>query len=469
MDTKTIRFPLLRVFVFRGEACLGWDCFCKHSIQIGSHPESDVFLDDPSIADKHAVIYVKGDKVVVSAKTHESNLCVNNKQVTSAIIGPLDYVGMGPFTLKVKVSRKKVPRPPDKTRPKIVQPLSSKPKVIEKWKTPSHVKTASAPNQEVGGYRVIFKGDLMDGFKPQTVKANLCALLPSDPDTVTSYLNKQRILATHSISMGAAKKYCLALEKAGARCTIETVVSDSNNQTQSVEKIPLAFPTKKEATLEFNSQGTKKELAPLADNTLNSTRVSEPLQHQPMDPDEDDDPEEEEIIRPFLKTVLLGNVYTQDFASGKARVLEIIKFKGNTIVDLQYLAPNKKYIVDKNGKRFCLAKYTSKEVCRLFFNESQTGLIKTPGSPDKPLAELCTHEYLHQKKKRIFSIVITNGQTFHLEEGGYHYHLRLVPKQDSPRGTLVDNTQRAVLQKHLKIERSACVFDGVFEFVSVAT
>ena len=55
------KIPIAQVFVFRDEKCLGWDCFYKHSIHIGSHSESDLFLDDPSIADKHAVIYITGD------------------------------------------------------------------------------------------------------------------------------------------------------------------------------------------------------------------------------------------------------------------------------------------------------------------------------------------------------------------------------------------------------------------------
>ena len=52
---ETRKFPVSQVFVFKGETLIGWDCFYKHSIRVGSHPQSDIFLDDPSIAGRHAV------------------------------------------------------------------------------------------------------------------------------------------------------------------------------------------------------------------------------------------------------------------------------------------------------------------------------------------------------------------------------------------------------------------------------
>ncbi|MDX2447959.1 MAG: AgmX/PglI C-terminal domain-containing protein [Desulfobacterales bacterium] len=429
-DEKT---PIAQVFVFRDETCLGWDYFYKHSIQIGSHSESDLFLDHPSIAGKHAVIYVKGDNIVVSAKAHDADLCVNHVHVMSAILRPLDFVNMGPFTLKVKIPEIKGHPSIDSKGPKRVPRLSMRPKVVEKWKKRPQEKTQEPSDAKARDYRIIFKGDLIEGFKPETVKANLCALLPSDPNTVTSYLEKRRSLVTHNISMDAAKKYCLAFKKAGARCTIEAVATDPNNRSENVEKIPVVFPLQKDTTVEFEPGEDKKKGALNKDNASTSAKVPTPQPAQQMHPDEDDDLEEEEVIRPFLKTDLLESAYTQVSVAEKACVLEIIKFKDDTIFDLQYLSPKEKYSLDKSGKRFCLAKYTSKKACHVFFRGDQSGFITNPGKPDKRLAELCTRENLHQKKKRIFSTTISTGQTCRIEEDGYHYHLQLVPRQDSPK------------------------------------
>jgi len=427
------KIPIAQVFVFRDETCLGWDCFYKHSIQIGSHSESDLFLDDPSIAGKHAVIYIKGDNIVVSAKAHDADLWVNHIKVMSAILRPLDFVNMGPFTLKIKIPDIKDHPSLDSKGPKRVPRQSVRPKAIEKWKKPPQEKTQEPSDAKARDYRVIFKGDLIEGFKPETVKANLCALLPSDPNTVTSYLEKRRTLVIHNISMDAAKKYCRAFIKAGARCTIEAVASDPNNRSTNVEKIPVVFPSQKDTTIEFEPGEDEKNVAPIKDDTCTSTQVPAPQPAQQMYPDEDDDLEEEEVIRPFLKTDLLESAYTQASVAGKACVLEIIKFKGDTVVDLKYLSPKEKYSFDKSGKRFCLAKYTSTKACHVFFRGDQSGIIINPGKPEKRLAELCTRENLHQKKKRIFSTTISTGQTCRLEEDGYHYQLRLVPKQDSPK------------------------------------
>jgi len=430
---RSKKIPIAQVFVFRDETCLGWDCFYKHSIQIGSHSESDLFLDDPSIAGKHAVVYIKGNNIIVSAKAHDADVCVNHKQVMSAIIKPLDFVSIGPFTLKVKIPEIKDHPSLSAKEPKKAPGPSMRPKVVEKWKKRSQEKSQAPSDAKAPGFRVIFKGDLMEGFKPETVKANLCVLLPSDPNTVTSYLEKRRILVAHHISMAAAKKHCLALNKAGARCTIEAVAIDPNHRPANIDKIPVVSSSEKDMTIRIQLGEDKKKVAHINDNTGTSTKVPASQPARQMPPDEDDELEEEEVVRPFLKTDLLESATTRETVVGKACVLEIIKYKGDNIVDLQCLSPKEKYSFYKSGKRFCLAKYTSKKVCHVFFQGDQSGIITNPGKPDKRLAELCTRENLRQKKKRIFSTTISTGQTCRLEEDGYHYHLRLVPKQNSPK------------------------------------
>lgn len=442
------KIPIAQVFVFRDETCIGWDCFYKHSIQIGSHSESDLFLDDPSIAGKHAVIYVKGDNIVVSAKAHDADVCVNHIQVMSAILRPLDFVNMGPFTLKVKIPDIEDYPSIGGKEPKKVPRLSMRPKVIEKWKKRPQEKTQAPSGAKSRDYRVIFKGDLIEGFKPETVKANLCALLPFGPNTVTSCLEKRRTLVSHKISMDVAKKYCLDFKKAGACCTIEAVAIDPNNRSANVEKISEIFPSQRDTTIEFEPGEDKKKATPTKADT--SKKVLSPQPAQQRHPDEDDDLEEEEVIRPFLKTDLLESDYTQASVAGKAYVLEIIKFKDDTIVDLQCLSPKEKYSLDKSGKRFCLAKYTSTKACHVFFGGDQAGIITNPGKPDKRLAELCTRETLHQKKKRIYSTTISAGQTCRLEENGYHYHLRLVPRQDSPKVSIPATHSVSFLKSILK-------------------
>ena len=373
--------PIAQVFVFRNGTCLGWDCFSKQSIQIGRHSASDIILDDPSIAGNHAAIYIKSGKIVVSAKTHESNLRVNNKPVTSAILSPLDYIGMGPFNLKIKLSGRKDRSAPKQAGPRSVQNPSAKPRIIEKWKQPPQRNT---------------------------------------PDTSTQ-----------------------------------------DNQPENAEKKPLVSPPEKDAASAVTPWKTARKAAPQKDPAVSASRVQVGRQNPTMPPDEDDEGEEEEVIRPFLKTALLESTHSQGFAARKTEVLEIIKFKGATIIDLQYLSPRKTYTIKKEGNRFCLAKYTSRDVCHLFFSEGESGLIKMPGAPDKYLADLCTHEYLYKKKKRLYSIAILSGQTFHLQDSGYHYHLRLVPRQESPKVSL-PVTQHVPFYKSLLKSTGLHVFIMVF-------
>ncbi|MEW5803837.1 MAG: AgmX/PglI C-terminal domain-containing protein [bacterium] len=96
---------IVQFFVFQGGSYLGWDCFHKERISLGKSDDADLVLHDQSIADLHAVIHWKGDHLIVSDESlgQGGGVKVNGRQVAARILGPLDFVTIGPYTLKIKV------------------------------------------------------------------------------------------------------------------------------------------------------------------------------------------------------------------------------------------------------------------------------------------------------------------------------------------------------------------------------
>ncbi len=347
LNTNTARpeydaepLPIAQVFVFKDETCLGWDCFYKDTIRIGRDPGMDIRLNDAAIAEKHAEVYIKGDKIVVSATTHELELWVNDQIVTSAILNTLDYITIGPYTLKVKLPQIRSKLQP-KEKPKIVPCLSPRPNVIEKWR--KHA----------------------DQREPTNVK-----------------------------------------EK------------DNATAKDAFTNEPSSSPKQKR-------------------------RIDTEL-------DEDDEFEEEETIQPFLQAELLETSHALGLGRNTNHVLEIIKCKGEAVVDFKCIGPKEKYDIHTGTKRFRLAAYKSIESCHVYFSSSHAGHTKQPGATARCLADLCTRKNLHRKKKKIYTIRLVAGQTFSIGDGDYHYQLRLIPRSESPKVSVTAKSTRPLFKNLIK-------------------
>lgn len=447
---ETRKYPVSQVFVFKGETLIGWDCFYKHSIRVGSHPESDILLDDPSIAGRHAVFYIKGNKIVVSARAHELDLRVNHKRATSSILTPLDYVGIGPYTLKVKIPDRSDPGPLAEVSPGKPQLLSVKPKLIKKPKNWLGRKKSTQSTWVALKYRVIFKGDLIKGFDPDTVTANLCALLPSDKNTVKAYLEKQKPLVTRADSLTAAKNQYNAFKKAGARCTIEAIEPGPGHPPARGEKpgrLSVVAPPAPEAIKSGNDIDTQ---APMDEEKTARAKVVSMDRRPDIELDDDDEREEEEHIQPFLKEALVEPFHPYSPGASKSHVLEIIKFKGSTVIDVDTIEPKGKFEIVNQGKLFCLSTYKSTDACSVFFRKTDTGQLQEGGAADRSLSELCTPERLRHTKKGLYAITLSMGQTFLFEKNEYCYHLRLVPRQQSPKVTLTADSEMPFYKSLIK-------------------
>ena len=441
--------PIAQVFIFKDEACLGWDCFYKQTIRIGRDPGMDICLNEATVADKHAEVYIKGDKIVVSATTHELKLRVNDQLVTSAILNTLDYISIGPYTLKIKLPQIKNKRPSTKKFPK--HPGAAiRPKVVEKWRRHADQNKPVVTPLNANRYRLIFDGDLRNGVKPQTVAAKLRKLLAVDSETVRKAIQKRQPLVLKNLSKRKAKKYMVALKKIGARCKLEASAAKPETEIVSAEN-RKATPTLKAIGGPEPAALKNTEITTAKDAPKTVPSPSSQQNHQ-IDPeqDEDDDLEEVENIQPFLKTALLENSPAQGPGPHIDHVLEIVKSKGDAVVDYKCLTPKEKYDIQTGSKRFRLAAYKSIESCHVYFSPSHDGHIKNQGFTDRILSDLCTTENIHRRKKKIYTIRLVAGQTFSIEDSGYRYQIRLIPRSESPKVSVPAKSTGSLLKNIVK-------------------
>ena len=151
---------IIKCFVFSGQDFLGWDCFQKRIVSVGSSQNADILLDHPEIQDIHAIFYRKGNQVVISDKTTSGQVRVNGQTVRTYILKPLDMVSIGPFTLKLKLNNITEPSPhPDAQ-------VSHTPEA-------NHHQEPHQSSNSPTRYKVIFNGRIADGYSFEDVKLKI--------------------------------------------------------------------------------------------------------------------------------------------------------------------------------------------------------------------------------------------------------------------------------------------------------
>ena len=96
---------IAQVYIFRKEECLGWDCFYKDTISIGSGTNADIRLDEKELAEIHAHINIADGKIIVTPHNGTQSIHVNGKPVASGVLGPFDFITVGSHSIKVKLPK----------------------------------------------------------------------------------------------------------------------------------------------------------------------------------------------------------------------------------------------------------------------------------------------------------------------------------------------------------------------------
>jgi len=94
---------VLQVVILRDGLLVGTEVFTPGTYALGSAPTSDLRLDDPTIAPRHAILYFQNGRVALQDTGSSTGSYVNGHRISACEIRSADEVLCGPFVLKTRV------------------------------------------------------------------------------------------------------------------------------------------------------------------------------------------------------------------------------------------------------------------------------------------------------------------------------------------------------------------------------
>lgn len=101
---------VLQVVILRDGLLIGTEVLVPGSYTVGSEPGSALHLDDEHVEGTHAVLLFKNGRIAVQDNSAEGGVFVNGHRISACEVRSVDEVGVGPFTLKLKLLSQKPAR-----------------------------------------------------------------------------------------------------------------------------------------------------------------------------------------------------------------------------------------------------------------------------------------------------------------------------------------------------------------------
>ncbi len=368
-----------QLFVFEGEDYLGWDCFDQDSVAVGKDKYADLCLEDSRIADTQALFQFRENRVVLIDPTQSGLVRVNDHPIGTCLLGPLDVVTIGRFTVKARL--KPIQRPPTQVQP-----------AIQDTKSP-----APAAEEEEGKV----KAGLLPPEKPLTPPettggpgpAATPVLEKNNPPVLSPTPQRQPPLKSRKTAMGAAvakgqkskqepassqvstdrqplkdaetSEILKALEplneqRAETSTKAERASMGANvrenpivEAKQNLSPAPETPPVKETPELEMSPEAAEDsetteakecqedEQAPLASVNPDVRPVPGVLD---LEDDEEDDPEDIEASFSLKDKVFADQAGSLPKKSQQS-VLEVVRLRNDRVLDVRFLGPQEKYRV----------------------------------------------------------------------------------------------------------------------------
>lgn len=89
-------------------------------------------------------------------------------------------------------------------------------------------------------YRVVFEGQIAEGFSIGMVKKNLAKLFKADAERIATIFSGQAVVLKRNIDHPTALKYQAALQKAGAITALKTASGSKESPTDAASSAPSA-------------------------------------------------------------------------------------------------------------------------------------------------------------------------------------------------------------------------------------
>ena len=97
---------VLQVVILRDGLLVGTEVLMPGSWSLGSGPQVELKLDDPSIDPVHAVLYFQNGRSAIQDNNSRAGVYVNGHRVRACEVRSVDEIAVGPFSLKTRVVSK---------------------------------------------------------------------------------------------------------------------------------------------------------------------------------------------------------------------------------------------------------------------------------------------------------------------------------------------------------------------------
>jgi len=89
-------------------------------------------------------------------------------------------------------------------------------------------------------YAIVFKGEIIDGFQPISVKAHMAKLLKAGPDKMQALFSGKQVVIKRTADKAEAAKYGKALKKIGADVAVRVVKADAQKEAPVQKQVESA-------------------------------------------------------------------------------------------------------------------------------------------------------------------------------------------------------------------------------------
>ncbi|MRR35311.1 hypothetical protein EG829_11640, partial [bacterium] len=387
--------PVIQIFVFRGEEYLGWDCYSKPEITIGSAEGVDLVLEDSEVRDIHAIVYLEQGRIMATYGMDEDR---GGETPGPVVIRALDLLRIGPYTLKIKQLGKKVPGifpcnagyyetatgpvrecPPEDGHaagdtaegsqagdadngsgiPMAAGPGETGPGESARNGLCGDTEEVEVVHQGEGPdpaprYDLTFSGKIKEGTTSEQVEDRLKPLFGKNPACLDKLFSGRKVLLKCNAEYKAVIRLRDLFEQAGALCTIEPRIGSADISTESrrpfaQEEAPCTACVQEAGA--FDASGSCPGNEPVqeasAEEKGRTPEIRDGFRRRPVciDDDDDDEDEEEPDARFSLKERIRDcAVQAPTWMQGKKEtLLEVVKTKNGIVFDVEFLKAGDRY------------------------------------------------------------------------------------------------------------------------------
>ncbi|MCC7381234.1 MAG: AgmX/PglI C-terminal domain-containing protein [Deltaproteobacteria bacterium] len=450
-------------------------------ITIGQSPDSAIRLEAGEVAPRHAVLYVDNGRVVVADNGGTSGVLVNGQPITTAPISGFDEVRIGEFRLKVEMvgggasfrAPGASPSPPAPSpsslpqMPAFAPPSSgarsgkpaSQPRPVPQAPSdsfaPARVETYPSIRREPGAPERPARGR-PSGTEVVPGRGNRRGRVSEPPPPPPA--DRGATPASHGLpptvqvpAVRRSDSYELVDDLMGGRGQLGTpglgdavmpieepatvrIDATSMRGTPAPEPMTLDDGVGYEDTsprsprLPVDSAPYQESEPPFEPQLAEGEDGFLPQAFLDFDEDDDEDDDDKNFVAPFS---LLDNVVRERFRtpikSEPIPVVEVIRYRDGRLLDLDRVrrGGGYRFFDQRSANPFELLKYKRNGRARLFFNEGLRGNVVSAGQTT-PLSDLCTEQYKADKKGRLFSVELGEGDFAHVKLEGEGFLVRFV-------------------------------------------